>query len=146
MKKFILILTATVGLSFTAFAEEPAGSAPTAPTANGPKQTRQQMKKEVRDKIKAKREMVHAKVMEACGPEMQTAGCAGKEGGDMMQCMRTYKEAHPEFKPSDACREAHGERREFRKEAKQMRKDMHHKIHQSAGGTPTIPPASETTK
>lgn len=138
MKKYILtlVLALSSGFTFAATAGEPP-----------PAQTRKEMKKQMREEMKQKREMLHAKILEACGPDLQTAGCSGKTGGDMMQCMRTYKEAHPDFKVSDACREAHGEKREMKKQMRKMKKDMrHHKIHQgTGGGTPTIPPASGTT-
>jgi len=131
MKKLILILAASPGLIFTAFAGEPppvampakqAASAPIAPDAKGPKQSRKEMKKQMREEMKQKREMLHSKILEACGPDLQTAGCSGKTGGDMMQCMRQYKEAHSEFKVSEACKEAHGEKREFRKQKRKMKK------------------------
>ncbi|MCC2680072.1 MAG: hypothetical protein K0R29_2648 [Pseudobdellovibrio sp.] len=145
MKKLMILLGAVVTMSFGSFAQEPAASDPNAPAAHGPKQTKKEMKKQMREEMKQKREMLHAKILEACGPDLQTAGCSGKTGGDMMQCMRTYKEAHPEFKVSDACREAHEGKRELKKEKRKMKKEMRNKIHQGAGGTPTIPPASGTT-
>lgn len=142
MKKFILLITATLSLEFGAFAHEPPASDPNAPNAIGPKKTRKEMKQEVRAQMKEQREMLQAKILEACGPDLQTAGCSGKTGGDMMKCMRTYKEAHPDFKMSDACREAHSEKRELKEEMRQMKKEMRHKIHQGAGGSQ--PPASGT--
>jgi hypothetical protein len=149
MKKLMLMTVAVIGLSFGAFADEPPANAANSPNASGPKHTRQEMRKKIHEENKEKIQAMQAKIKEACSADIATAGCTGKEGGEMMQCMRTYKESHKDFKASEGCREVMGERREMRHE---MREEMHDKMGQmrhdhmmnmggAASGTSTTTPA-----
>lgn len=123
MKKFIVLASAVLSISWALVAGEPpvsptlmpSASDPNEPNAIGPKRSRKEMKKEMREEMRKEREKMHSKMQESCGAELQTAGCAGKTGGDMMQCMRTYREAHPEFKLSEKCREVHSEKHKMMK-------------------------------
>lgn len=149
MKKLLLTIATLASFALTAAAgepgpynvTEPAAAAQNAPNESGPKKDRQEMKRELHKQIREKAAMVHAKILEACSADIATAGCSGKEGPEMMRCMRIYKESHKDFKPSDACREAMGEGRELRKEKREMKKDLRHRLHQN----PNPPPTSGTT-
>jgi hypothetical protein len=126
MKKFILMTVAALSFSFGAFADEtqPA-TAPNTPAASGPKHNRQEMRRKIHEENRAKIEATQAKIKEACAADITTAGCSGKEGGEMMKCIRMYKESHKDFKASDSCRAAMKVGRETRHE---MREEMHDKM------------------
>lgn len=55
----------------------------------------------------------------ACKTDAANAGCAGEVvGKGLLKCLRAYKQAHKEYKFTDACREAVKEFREERKAEK----------------------------
>lgn len=43
-------------------------------------------------------------VDQACAAEAATAGCGNEQvGSGLLKCIRTYKRAHADFKPSQSC-------------------------------------------